>query len=554
MHYPSPCSPLLIRWLSTNNNNKNNNSHNNDSSDAARHRAFEQEHSAAEADGGAQNPSPLLEESTRERLTAGAAAATQQLEQRLKMVVNELNLGDQLAVLLIAIFTSILLISPYAMRHMKRAATDEDYYEDRLQTEDFVDEFAKLARTEWGTEILTDDKQDSKNVVEVLLKDVFQSAALQHAAQEFVVQILQSDRFREAVRRLVQELWSDLVSDPETVAQVVKVLEVAIQNPDIKRAVQELVLQVFVHEPEVREAIIGMIQQLGQDDQVREAVVQLLTDSAHTTLNDPGVLEHSMEFATDVVGDDIVQQTAGEALRKSVGHAVRPATTVLLAAAGVGFLILGVVAIGYSRSSEQEAVLFESAARSLHSNATVGMVRILTWPLRALQRVAERATAALWAMLPDRVGLVNYRDQALHRMRLVVESTVCYLAMQSVSLPWRALKATGRWLSAITGTVLGIIGERMQFAKREFSRAMMTLLAGFWTATVHWWQNLWLVSQNTWDALWMDALSWSQRAGEAFVNGWNCTGEYYALAFARMFQALQSVWNRMTKWKDELHL
>lgn len=31
-----------------------------------------------------------------------------------------------------------------------------------------------------------------------------------------------------------------------------------------------------------------------------------------------------MEFATEVVGDDVVQRTGGEALRNTVGYAVQP--------------------------------------------------------------------------------------------------------------------------------------------------------------------------------------------------------------------------------------
>ena len=54
------------------------------------------------------------------------------------------------------------------------------------------------------------------------------------------------------------------------------------------------------------------------------ATQTLLTESAHQALNDPEILDHSMEFATDVVGDDVVQRTSGEALRNTVSYAVRP--------------------------------------------------------------------------------------------------------------------------------------------------------------------------------------------------------------------------------------
>lgn len=58
------------------------------------------------------------------------------------------------------------------------------------------------------------------------------------------------------------------------------------------------------------------------------ATQSLLTESAHNTLNDPDILDHSMEFATDVVGDDVVQRTAGEALRNTLSYAVQPGISI----------------------------------------------------------------------------------------------------------------------------------------------------------------------------------------------------------------------------------
>ena len=40
---------------------------------------------------------------------------------------------------------------------------------------------------------------------------------------------------------------------------------------------------------------------------------------------DPEILDHSMEFASDVVGDDVVQRTSGEALWNTISYSVRPA-------------------------------------------------------------------------------------------------------------------------------------------------------------------------------------------------------------------------------------
>lgn len=96
-----------------------------------------------------------------------------------------------------------------------------------------------------------------------------------------------------------------------------------------------------------------------------------------------------MEFATDVLGDDIVQRTAGEALRNTVGHAVRPASTVVFTTVGLVFLVSSILAVGYARSTEQEVYLFEFAAKSFANNAAFGIRRIVSWPGRVLGRVGD---------------------------------------------------------------------------------------------------------------------------------------------------------------------
>jgi hypothetical protein len=363
-----------------------------------------------------------------------------------------------------------------------------------------------------------------------LLKDVFKSQALQHAAQEFVVQIIQSERFKEAVSRLVKELWNDLVTDPETVAQVVKLLEIAIQNPQVKMAAQDLVLHVFVQEAAVREALIGMVEKLGEDDLVRQAVIRLLTDAAHTTLNDPELLDHSMEFATDVVGDDIVQQTAGDALRKSIGHAVRPATTVLLTAAGVGFLIFSVVAIGYSRSSEQEVVLFESAARSLRSNVTFGIFRIITWPLRQLQIGVCKASAAFWALLgPSFAGFQESMGEIAGETYLAVRE----LALQVLVLPWLGIKSGTHWLLATVSAVINASMERLHARQGSLSAASIT--ASVSSAVV-----------SAVAAVWSGSVSCCQQIGKASASGVSQISACIAEVWTRLLCLMQQLRRRNT--------
>jgi hypothetical protein len=470
------------------------------------------------------------------RIAASAAAAGHQIEERLKHLVTDLNLGDQLSVLLIAVFTSLLLVGPYAVRHMKKA-TDRKDYDDRMETEDPVDEFAKLARKEWGINIdLAQEEEEeeednasttpgNKNLVEFLLKDVFKSTALQTAAQDFVVQIISSEPFKAAIGRLVKELWNDLVTDPETVAQVIKLLEIAIQSPQVKRAAQELVLHVFVQEPEVQEALIRMIEKLGCDDAVQQAVVRLLTDSAHTTLNDPDLLDHSMEFATDVVGDDIVQQTAGEALRKSVGHAVRPATSVLLTSMGVGLLIFGIVAVGYSRSSEQEAVLFETAARSLQSNAAYGILRILSWPLRQIQSGICSASLALW-------NLIVESPVSFHQASVAVHTQFRSIASEILALPWAAVNLSYRWVSETISKVIHDTGKRYRGSSISASSVAIAATAAVSAALT----SLWSITASI-------AVRFEQGIGFCITHV--CT--YTLETIPRLISAFREAWERYSQ-------
>lgn len=283
------------------------------------------------------------------------------------------------------------------MKNLQQA-TD---YDDFFSADDPIDDLTKLARQEWGLEAeageetkKAGDLGEKRNALEYVLGDVLKSSALQSAAQQFVVETLQSEPVKAALQGLLKELWTDLVTDKETLAQILKVLQFAIANPEVKAAARQLVLE-LVDDEEVKTALIVMIQQLVVDNQVRVATQTLITESAHHTLNDPDILDHSMEFATDVVGDDIVQRTAGEALRNTVSHAVRPATSVLLTTAGVGLVLFGLVSIGYARSSEQEAILFERAARSMHANTADGLARLIQWPGQIFGRVVQQASVLI---------------------------------------------------------------------------------------------------------------------------------------------------------------
>lgn len=343
--------------------------------------------------GGSGNNSLPQSPSTSERITEASKAVRQrveQVEERLSKVLHDVvavSAGDQLAVAAIVMLLVGLLAAPYVISQMKASNRN---YDGLADTDDPVDDFTLLAQGEW------EQQGDRTSALENLLSDVVQSKALQQAAQQFVLQIVQAPEVKQALQRLLVSLWTDLVQDPETIRQVIHLLQIVIQDEQIKAAAVQLVLDV-VAEPEVQASLVAAVQILGNDSEVQKALQILLTNTAHQTLNDGEVLDHSMEFATDVLGDDVVQQTAGEALRNTVRHAFRPAASMGLTATGVALLVFGVLALGYARSSEQEARLLDTAARSLQTNAVYGMQRLVTWPVRTLQHVAIWIASTCWS-------------------------------------------------------------------------------------------------------------------------------------------------------------
>lgn len=188
-----------------------------------------------------------------------------------------------------------------------------------------------------------------KNTVDVV-SDVFQNDALQQAIASLIVRVVESQPFQNAIHKLVRDLWNDLVHDPETLQQIVMLLNNAIQNEQIKQSVKQLVLQ-LLQDQQIYDELTALLIRLGEENEVRLATQTLLTESAHQALNDPEILDHSMEFATDVVGDDVVQRTSGEALRNTVSYAVRPSVSAFLGALGFGLLFLSYSAFRHARSS-----------------------------------------------------------------------------------------------------------------------------------------------------------------------------------------------------------
>ena len=204
-----------------------------------------------------------------------------------------------------------------------------DYYEDDLVVVDYSEDVSILTKQvlDYVHELHQGDEDEEKNVLvngaadivsKVLLTDV-----VQQSLQSLVLRVLQSPEVRESASTFLKSLFHELLQDPNTLHQIITVLHNAIQHPSIKQSLIDLVMDI-TQDDSVKLSLQKLLERLGKDEDVVYATQTLLVTSAHKTLNDPEILDHTMEFAANIVGDDVVQRTSGEALRNAIRFSVTP--------------------------------------------------------------------------------------------------------------------------------------------------------------------------------------------------------------------------------------
>lgn len=159
---------------------------------------------------------------------------------------------------------SLCLVSTFPPSYMRGS---ESTY-DELDTDDQVVDMSRIIKRDFFDKLSTDGVLEDKGVVDSVLAEVLSSKALQEQAVKFVGTIVQSPEVKAACQKLLKDLWNDLVSDPETTAQVILLLNAAIQNDDIRSAAKKLVMEI-VEDEEVLEELVRVLQKLGQDQLVR---------------------------------------------------------------------------------------------------------------------------------------------------------------------------------------------------------------------------------------------------------------------------------------------
>jgi len=179
---------------------------------------------------------------------------------------------------------------------------------------------------------------------------------------------------------------------------VIALLNTAIQDEKIKESFKELILGLLKDEDVYRE-LTGLVVKLGEEKQVLDATRELLTESAHRALNDPEILDHSMEFATDVVGDNVLQRTSGEALRNTVTYAVKPSLSTFLSIFGITLLFFSASALGNARISARQGREMDAAlsvvAKSISNQVMTSVSKILSLPKRAVTGLTSAIVATV---------------------------------------------------------------------------------------------------------------------------------------------------------------
>eukprot|EP00536_Pseudo-nitzschia_multiseries_P007866 jgi/Psemu1/287415/fgenesh1_pg.190_\ len=341
------------------------------------------------------------------RTNVGSAEAT------IKKAVEELSTGDRLSVYGIVFLIATIAAAPSVIRRLQSSDTSDSssYYD----IEDPVMDLARMIRgeilenmhrfengddnhndndnrNEAESESTDEDGENSGSSttsksktntsgrlgLDRMAADVLNSPQIQEAATMLVTKIIQSSQFKTACSILLKELLKDLLDDPDTLRQVVQLLQNAIADQKIKEAAVQLAMDIF-GDDRVLDELVTLVQRLGMEQQVRHATQALLVESAHNALNDPEILDHSMEFATDVVGDDVVQQTAGEALYNTMSYAFRPALSVFLALTGVGLIFVSIAAFRNVNQNPSDAA--DRAFLSTIEKYTTRLLKILFLPL-----------------------------------------------------------------------------------------------------------------------------------------------------------------------------
>lgn len=212
----------------------------------------------------------------------------------------------------------------------------------------FASQTAEVARETLKVEALQVQTQElATALVQTLLNDqeVVRAGALflreastnpetQAAVMSLALYVLQHPDTLVETQVLAKKLVKAVLDSPETVEQVTDMALQVMANPRFRQGVSELVTALGQSE-EVFSAASEVSSRVIQDPDVQETLTAILSASSHKVLEDEQVFDHSKEFVAQVVGDDAVQRSGGDALWITVRHALQSR---IMKVAGLGLL------------------------------------------------------------------------------------------------------------------------------------------------------------------------------------------------------------------------
>jgi hypoxanthine phosphoribosyltransferase len=166
----------------------------------------------------------------------------------------------------------------------------------RHEIEDFTQEIhGDIRQFLDRSNILTSDEiKRSGNTIDII-KEVINSEALRNAITSLVSRIITSAQFQNACKQMIHNLWNDLIHDPDTTAQLVQLLNSALNNDIIRRSFKALVLNIL-QDDEVYHQLTRLVVRLSDDPAVR--VFDLL--KVHSTLE---LLHYIVDPMVGIRGD-----------------------------------------------------------------------------------------------------------------------------------------------------------------------------------------------------------------------------------------------------------
>lgn len=259
--------------------------------------------------------------------------------------------------LLVATLGSTIFTVPYAVDFIKgrykqdpdgeTAANIPDVYNDI----DFVDDEVMSGLS---TRVILDyifEKERNEEQENVLTKasnflaEVIYNEKTEAALKTLAVNVLKSEEIKHELSLMLSTLFTDLVQDAKTLEQVTELLTNVLAQEKIKSALHDLVVN-LLQDTVIFEKLVELVNRVVQDDEVKQTLTKILTNATHKTLSDDGIMQHTKEFAANLVGDSTIQRTGGDALWNTIGYSLAPNLQVAasLTLVGVISLIVGVVA------------------------------------------------------------------------------------------------------------------------------------------------------------------------------------------------------------------